>query len=258
MLIGAMNHPRHDVLEEIEWIAEAGLKFVDLSLEPPAAASWRVSGLQVRRALEKLNLQAVGHTAYYLPLASPFDDIRNAAVDELRRCMTVFSEIGVKWMNVHPDRPAPMHDRACGIENNLQSLRELLPLSEKLGVGIMIENLPDGFNSRQQLSELLDPMPELGLHLDIGHCNLRVTENTAEDLIRTYGHRLKHVHLHDNNGGYADLHLPLGAGTMDVPRYVKALKHSGYDATITLEVFSEDTHYLKHSAQILQSMWDEA
>lgn len=258
MLIGAMNHPRHDVLEEIQWIAEAGMQFVDLTLEPPAAASWRVSGRAIREVLERLKIFAVGHTAYYLPLSSPFDDVRLAAVDELRRCLHVFAEVGVKWMNVHPDRPAPMHDRSCCIEKNLQTLRELMPLSKELGVGVMIENLPDGFNSVCQLGELLDPMPELGLHLDIGHCNLRVPENTSENLIQTYGHRLKHVHLHDNNGGYADLHLPLGAGTMDVARYVKALKRSGYDGTITLEVFSEDTHYLTHSADLLRRMWAEA
>ena len=38
MQIGAMNHPAHDVLEEIRWMAQLGLEFVDLTLEPPAAA----------------------------------------------------------------------------------------------------------------------------------------------------------------------------------------------------------------------------
>ena len=41
MLIGTMNHPAHDVLDEIEWMAGMGMQFVDLTLEPPAAASWR-------------------------------------------------------------------------------------------------------------------------------------------------------------------------------------------------------------------------
>lgn len=257
MLIGAMNHPRHDVVEEIQWMGDMGMQFVDLTLEPPAAASWRVDPRKIRQALEQFKLPVVGHTAYYLPLASPFNDVRKGAVNELHRCLEVFAEVGAKWMNIHPDRPAPMHDRVCCIEKNLCTLHELKEFSQKLGVGLMIENLPDGFNSVRELGELLDPMPELGLHLDIGHCNLRVPYNTSEDLIRTYGKRLKHVHLHDNNGGYADLHLPLGAGTMDIARYVGALKRSGYDATITLEVFSEDTHYLLHSAELLRKMWDE-
>ncbi len=50
-------------------------------------------------------------------------------------------------------------------------------------MGLMIENLPGDFNDAHQLGELLEAMPELGLHLDIGH---------------------------------ADLHMPLGTGTVDL------------------------------------------
>src|SRR4051812_37454053 len=102
MLIGAMNHPAENVVEEIEWIAAMGLDFVDLTLEPPKAAVWNVDAAAVRRALEKHHLGVVGHTAYYLPLASPFESLRIAAVEECKRCLQVFSEVGVKWMNIHP------------------------------------------------------------------------------------------------------------------------------------------------------------
>ena len=53
MLIGAMNHPAEDVVREIKWMAELGLDFVDLTLEPPAAASWRVDTKAIRRAASK-------------------------------------------------------------------------------------------------------------------------------------------------------------------------------------------------------------
>jgi len=62
--------------------------------------------------------------------------------------------------------------RAFTVQRNLESLSELLSYGKKVGVGIMVENLPDRFNTAQQLSELLDALPELGLHLDIGHANL--------------------------------------------------------------------------------------
>jgi sugar phosphate isomerase/epimerase len=64
------------------------------------------------------------------------------------------------------------------------------------------------------------------------------------------------VHLHDNKGGGADLHLPLGAGTMDWRSHIRALKASGYDETITLEVFSEDRHYLEYSRDLLREAWE--
>ena len=94
-----MNHPRRDVLKEIDWIAQMGLEFVDLTLEPPVAATWKVNPPAIRRALDKHGLAVVGHTAYYLPLASPFESVRRAAVDELKKCVEVFSEVGAAWMN---------------------------------------------------------------------------------------------------------------------------------------------------------------
>lgn len=258
MLIGAMNHPRREVLKEIEWIAELGLEFVDLTLEPPLAASWKVNPQEIRRALEKRRLPVVGHTAYYLPLASPFESIRRAAVDELKRCVEIFSELGARWMNVHPSREPPMHSRTFAVERNIQSLHDLMPFARERGVGLMVENLPGHFNNVRQLSPLLDALPELGLHLDIGHANLLVEENTAEKILAAFGARLRHVHLHDNKGGGDDLHLALGAGTIDLARYVQSLRNSGYDGTITLEVFCDDPHYLSYSRDVLRKLWEQA
>lgn len=237
-------------------MSEMGFEFLDLTLEPPAAASWQVDSRSIRAAIERYGFRVVGHTAYYLPMASAIEEIRRAAVAELRRCLEIFSAVGAAWMNIHPDRHTPFHDREFYIRRNLESLRELLPHAQRCGVGLMIENLPGDFNSVGQLSELLDPAPELGLHLDIGHCNLLVPHSTAEEILAAYGKRLRHVHLHDNKGGGADLHLPLGAGTVDVPRAIRALKNCGYDGTITLEVFTPDRQHLAYSRDVLRRLWD--
>jgi sugar phosphate isomerase/epimerase len=160
-------------------------------------------------------------------------------------------------MNVHPDRSVPMHDRGYYIRRNLQTLEELMPESERHGVGIMVENLPGEFNNAQQLGELLDALPPLGLHLDVGHANLSVPYNTTEEILAAYGDRLRHVHAHDNKGGNADLHLPLGSGNIDWPHTVQALRRCGYDGTITLEVFTPDDHFLRYSRDVLRRLWHE-
>ncbi|WP_236018875.1 sugar phosphate isomerase/epimerase [Geomonas propionica] len=59
-------------------------------------------------------------------------------------------------------------------------------------------------------------------------------------------------------GGDADLHLPLGAGTIDVAKHLATLKRAGYDGTITLEVFTPDPAFLEYSAGRLRAMWGEA
>jgi sugar phosphate isomerase/epimerase len=169
----------------------------------------------------------------------------------------VFAAVGARYMNLHPDRHAPMHDRRFFIERNLETLLELQPYAASRGIGLMLENLPGDFNSAAQLSELLDPVPEVGLHLDIGHANLMVVESTMGELLGAYGSRLRHVHLHDNKGGGADLHLPLGTGTVDLRRAVRLLQAHGYDGTITLEVFTPDPHHLTYSRDLLQRVWTE-
>jgi sugar phosphate isomerase/epimerase len=68
---------------------------------------------------------------------------------------------------------------------------------------------------------------------------------------------LRHVHLHDNRGGNEDLHLPLGAGNLDLRGAVRELKKCGYDGCITLEVFTPDRHYLAYSRDVLRRLWEE-
>ncbi len=251
-----MNNPAREPISEMRWMSEMGLDFIDLTLEPPAAAPWSIDPVEIRSALKDLRLGIVGHTAFYLPFSCTFDTIRKAAVEETKRCIDLFSRMGAKWMNLHPDRHAPFHSRHFVIEQNLRSIRELLPTARDCGVGLMIENVPGDFNSRAQLGELLDAEPELALHLDIGHCNLQVPLNTATDIISNYGARIQHVHIHDNKGGYADLHLPLGTGTLDFISPLKALQTWNYDGTITLEVFSEDRQFLAYSREVLVKTWN--
>jgi sugar phosphate isomerase/epimerase len=257
MLIGTMNHPGRELLAEIEAAAQMGFDFLDLTLEPPLASAHHVNVKAVRSALQDHGLAVVGHTAYYLPLCSPFESLRRAAVEELKVCLEVFAGLGAEWMNIHPDRVAPLHDRKFIIERNLQSLRELLPRARESRVGLMIENLPGSFNCVRQVAELLDAVPELGLHLDVGHANLMVEDNTTDEMLAAYGPRLRHVHLHDNKGGSADLHLPLGAGTLDLRHSLSSLQRAQYDGTITLEVFTADRHYLTYSRQVLRELWDQ-
>jgi sugar phosphate isomerase/epimerase len=257
MQIGTMNHPGRDILKEIEWMREMDFEFIDLTLEPPCAGVRSIELQSLRRALKEAGMNVVGHTAYYLPLCSPFESLRHAAIEELKLCLQAFAELGVRWMNLHPDSKAPLHDRAFVIKRNLDTLNELMTFARPLGIGLMIENLPGSFNTVPQLSELLDPLPDLGLHLDIGHANLLVEHNTTDEILSVFASRLRHVHLHDNKGGSADLHLPLGSGTVDTTHYVRSLQTHGYDGTITLEVFTPDRQLLAYSRQVLRRTWDE-
>jgi sugar phosphate isomerase/epimerase len=257
MKIGAMNHPGRALFKEMEWMARLGLDFIDLTLEPPAAWAGSLKSREVRKWLSDQNLEVVGHTAWYLPVASPFESIRRAAVDEFKQCLEFFAEVGAPWVNIHPDWHAPFHEKQWMIRRNLETLSELLAFSRECGIGMMIENTPGEFNNAAQIGILLEPLPELGLHLDIGHCNLRVERNTTAEILQHHAARLKHVHLHDNKGGGADLHLPLGVGTLDWAGSLRLLKSCGYTGPLTLEVFSPDRNYLGYSKKLVLEVWNE-
>lgn len=255
MLIGAMNDPGGDLFEQIHWFGEAGLEFLDLTLEPPGAPSWSVDASGICAALQQHRLAVVGHTAPYLPVASPIEELRKAAIVELRRCIHVFQAVGAKWMNVHPNL-APMYNRSESIGRMLETLAELLRAARNCGVGVMIENAPGQFNTADEVGEVLSALPELGLHLDVGHTNLMTPVNTVQEILAAHGSRVKHVHFHDNKGGLMDLHLPLGAGSIDLRETIRALKGSHYDGTVTLEVFTSDRSYLLYSRDVLRRLWN--
>lgn len=257
MIIGAMNNPSRDVVEEIRGFARLGLEFVDLTLEPPAAATWSVDVKAIEQVLADTGLGVVGHTAFYLPIGSPFESLRQAARDELRRALEILGRLRVRWVNIHADGHAPLHDENFILQRNLDSLRTLVADAREAGVGLMLENTPGRFNTARNLGVMLDALPELGLHLDIGHCHLQTEVNTADEILQRYGSRLKHVHMHDNKGGWGDLHLPLGCGSLDSRYYVHALRRLGYDGTITLEVFTHDAHYLTYSRDKIRAWWQE-
>lgn len=258
MQIGAMNHPGERLEREVAWMAELNLDFIDLTLEPPAVATWQLKVADVQRLLSDYGLGVVGHTAYYLPIGSSFESLRRAALDEMKRAAEFFAGLGARWMNVHPDGHAPFVDEPTVVRRNIASVQELVDFARPMKLGVMLENVPGRFNSVAQLAPIFDAVPEAALHLDIGHSNLAVAHNTAPELIRHFASRLAHVHLHDNRGGHADLHLALGMGDVDVAGSVRVLRESGYDRTITLEVFSRDRHFLAYSRDRLRAIWEQA
>jgi sugar phosphate isomerase/epimerase len=239
-------------------MADLKLDVIDLTLEPPAAATWKLKPAEIGKWIRDAGLSVVGHTAFYLPIASSFPSLRRAAVDELKVAVEYFAELGARWMNVHPDGHAPFIDEPTVVRRNMESLLELADFARTHSVSVMLENVPGRFNSVTQLAPIFAGVPDLGLHLDIGHSNLSVAQNTAPELIEYFKNRLAHVHLHDNRGGHADLHLALGMGDLDVATVMRKLRGSGYDRTITLEVFSRDRHFLEYSRDRLRELWAEA
>lgn len=253
-----MNNPMHDLLKEIQWIGENRFDFIDLTLEPPGALAVEVDVENVSEMLEKYKLGAVGHTAYYLPIASPFPSFCEVALDELRKCFETFQKLDIQKVNLHPDESfGSLFSRNRIISRNIHAIQRVAREAEKFGLTLMIENSFKLFNSVEELQMLFEEVQGVGFHLDVGHANLNTEKNKTEEFLMRFHNRLEHVHLSDNKSGNSDLHLPLGAGLIPWDKIIKALKNFNYNGTITLEVFSRDRRYLLASREKLIELWSE-
>jgi len=258
MKIGMMNNPRYNLCAEIAWAKKNGFDYLDLTLEPPAVHPREVKVAEVNKALRDYQLAIVGHTAYYLPIASPYETLRKAALEEMRWSLQFFAEIGASTVTVHPDKSiAFILSPKDILQTNLQSLAEIVTLAEPLGIQILIENMDRTFNTVEQIQEALLRMPQLGFHLDVGHANLNVERNRTEEFLRAFRGRLWHVHFSDNFGKSEDLHLPLGAGNIEWRKVITLLKNYAYDGTITVEIFSADRRYLLFSRDKVKELWEK-
>ncbi|CAM5498031.1 sugar phosphate isomerase/epimerase family protein [Leifsonia shinshuensis] len=90
--------------------------------------------------------------------------------------------------------------------------------------------------SPDELDRLL-PNTRIGFCPDVAH--LAAGGGDAATVIRTYGDRISHVHLKDlRRDPFA--FLPLGQGELDLPGIVAAIRDSGYDSWLMVELDEYD------------------
>ena len=169
MKLGVMNNPASDPVAEIETAAANGFDFIDLTLEYPQAHIDVINREAVLKALDESGLGVVGHTAYYLPFASPVGSIRDAAVRDVIGCLDFFKESGAGIVTLHPDPGAGAIDQTTVVSLNALSFKIVSDEAQKRGLTVVVENVPGPFSSVEPLKSLLGAVPALGFHLDVGH-----------------------------------------------------------------------------------------
>jgi sugar phosphate isomerase/epimerase len=258
MKIGAMNHPVRNPLKEIEWFGRHGFDFVDFTLEPPAADPDQIDPLAVRAALDCHNLGVVAHTAWFIPIGSPFSSVRGASLVEFRRALRAAKRIGAAVMNVHYSKSPGFFPKEQVIAWHVEVLSRLCQEAAEVGITIVLEHIPFGGSEQlENIVVIMNRVPLLRFHLDSGHAKLERGYDRWDEYLDRLGHKLLHVHLSENDGT-ADQHLPLGAAprsTTDWPEHIKRLKATDYDGTITLEVFAPQKEYLLLSRDLLRQWW---
>jgi sugar phosphate isomerase/epimerase len=252
MKIGMMNYPKNDLVKEIEWISENRFDFIDLTIETPGA--YKIDVKKVKKVLRDYNLEAIGHTNPFLPSIFPIESIRKVCLDEFKRYIDIFSKLGIDLVNIHPFYEAPFLSDEDKIKANIQFLKQVNRLCKSKKITLMLENYVNPFDNTEVFSRILKEIPDLKIHLDVGHCNIDQEKNLTESFFNKFGNKIIHLHFSDNKGKKDD-HLPLGCGNIEWEKIIKIIKKFKFNKTITLEIFSHDRDYLLLSRKKLKSWW---
>ena len=164
------------------------------------------------------------------------------ALDEHRRQLAVAGELGARVYVVHPDlqrRWKGWDPRWCA--------RWRARSTTSRGCRTSTASPSPWRTCRSSATRTSAPPATstsrgLGLSLDVGHA---AVTGTLEQWLRDGQYKLKHVHLHDNEGHVGgDQHLPLGRGVVDAAPVIELARAHG--AMVVLE------H--KNEADVIESL----
>ena len=261
MKFGAMNFPVSPLLQEIDTFASLGFDYVEIAMDPPMAHYSLLSANQkeIVRRLETHGLDVICHLPTFVTTADLTESLRRASVTEMLNSLSVARDLGARKVVLHPSMIFGLGPFVLEMVKGYayDFLGEIVAAAERLGVIICLENMmphnilgvePDDF------SEIFSTFPTLMMTLDTGHANIAdYSRRRLTDLVDRFGSRIGHLHLSDNRG-QRDEHLAIGKGTIRFKALMKKITESGYDETLTLEIFEDDRRALVKSRDIVMKM----
>ena len=187
--------------------------------------------------IESLNLPSTDQN-----LCSVTPEMRDFSVTQWAAVLGLCEALGVPAAVMVPGRrpnfvPAP----AAQADGWLRAaLDRLLPLAERAGVTIMLENHHQSpMPTVARMAAFLDGVgsPQLGIAYDVA--NGAFVGEDQEDAIRTAGRWLRQVHLSDASRERWD-HAPPGRASVDFAAVGRALANTGFAGTSIVELISEN------------------
>lgn len=207
----------------------------------------------IKEAMEHHGI-SFGQTHASFPLYVEEDDTVNAYVlQAVAKQIMICEYLGCPALVVHP---YSCDDKEREKEINLNIYRYLMPYGKKHGVKICLENMFRVLHGHMvggacaEASEAcwyIDKLNEeageevFGYCFDVGHANL-CSRNIREEL-RTLGHRLTILHIHDNDAQNDSHMVPYTQNDRtDWEGFILGLRDINYRGTLDFEVFAALDH----------------
>lgn len=206
---------------------------------------------EIRREAEEMGIriETLATGAYWQkPLSSPDPAVRREAIEFTREYLRVAAWIGAKAVLVIPgvvavpwDPKVPPVPYAAAWRHATDSIRRLVPLAEKLGVTIALENVWSWFLADPvALREFVDQFRSrrVGVYLDVGNI---LINGFPEHWIEILGRRIAAVHVknfsrQDCGGTLHGFGDDLLKGDANWPAIVAALRKIRYAGPVTAEM----------------------
>ena len=168
-------------------------------------------------------------------IGSMYEPMRRAAVSEITRTIEFCNELGASLLTLHPGfvNGIAFLDKTSIGRQTRRSIEELVPIAEDHGVGLALENLPEGINATCTTADELVRAIEgtsVGVCFDMGHAN---TAGQVREML-SRASLFRNVHLHNNDGTW-DQHRVIDQGTADLHGVISHLRRSGYSGNYIIE-----------------------
>ncbi len=170
-------------------------------------------------------------------ISSPDDSLRKKAVEDHIKMLHKAASLHVHHVVVHPGMACAPEELPRGEDNIRTSLEKLLPLAEKLGVKMAVENLPPkhvGWDCGK-LAAMVRQFDSkwMGTCFDTGHAHMMPKIGVME-AFKALGDTIIAFHAQDNDGTW-DRHIQPPYGTTDWRAFATHLKSVNFTDPIAIE-----------------------
>ena len=224
---GKLTYPSGNIIKEIEKAKKLGFDYVEIGIEFLTDADiLGKNKISIIKSLKKFTYNPLGHTCWWYLLNSPYEFVRKAWLSQAKNDISIACKLGIKLLNFHFWVPAGIllennESRKIILRNYIKSFNELISFAEKKRVTLMLENGEEKFDYYKYI---LDRVPKLKVHFDVGHAFISGGIKTIRKFVSFFGDRIAHIHIHDNHGKQ-DEHFALKKGKINWRQVVYLLKN---------------------------------
>jgi sugar phosphate isomerase/epimerase len=169
----------------------------------------------------------------------PDPHYRRVRIDHTLRALTLARELGAPCITTEPGGPVePGGSWRKGLELFVEGLKPVAEHAQKEGVLLLVEPEPGLLIEKaEQFEELMRHIdsPVVGLNFDVGHA-FCVGDDPAATIPRL-ARWTRHYHLEDIAATRVHEHLIPGTGAIDFRATLRAIRDTGYNGWVTVELY---------------------